>query len=382
MANKRLTLAVCSLLLILAVAAIVLITASDGDGARPSHQNQTNGGNAPGNQPSKPDGMPATDNSTLPSAPNQPPASGCGVLRAYVINVSQADAILIITPANKTILIDAGSGMKKNSASNAVAFLKSRGIGKIDYLIASHYHEDHIGGMDDVFANFEVGSVYDNGNCGNYSSAVQRKFQQLASAHEFIHVKQDMDINADPCLSQARLVVAYDRPQGCWPSGSDTSNENENSVMLRLAYGNTSMFFAGDCEANCEQALISQGTLLRSDFLKVDHHGSATSSTQPFLSAVAPQLFAISTDLNRSVIDGYYHPRQLALGNIYAQGGRAGSVFRTDLEGDIAAVSDGETISVSAPSPATECQLFSGYASANISSYGVIPALAASCKSG
>ncbi len=325
----------------------------------------------------------AANNSTPLGALNLTPASGCGMLRAFVINVSQADAILIITPGNKTLLIDAGSGMKPNSASNAVAFLKRMGVKRIDYLIASHYHEDHIGGMDDVFSNFDVGSVYDNGNCGNYSSGVQREFQRLASSHEFIHVTQDMDIALDACLSQARLIVAYDRPQGCWPSGSDSSDENDNSVMLRIAYGNTSMLFSGDCETGCEQQLVAQGTELHSDFLKVDHHGSGTSSTAPFLAAASPRFFAISTDRNRSVTDGYYHPRQLALGNIYVQGSANswnGSLFRTDLEGDITAVSDGRTISVSAASSASECQLFSGYTSTNVSSYGVIPALAAGCK--
>ncbi|NYZ77389.1 MBL fold metallo-hydrolase [Candidatus Micrarchaeota archaeon] len=319
-----------------------------------------------------------------PQPQNNPPVAvpeGCGLLKVYVINVSQADAILIITPGNKTILIDSGSGMKRNSSANAIAFLKRMHVSRIDYLIASHYHEDHIGGMEDVFSDFEVGTVYDNGNCGSYSSGVQRTFESYLSSRPHVAVSHDMELNIDSCLSGARLLAPYDRPEGCWPSNSDTSNENENSVVLRMVYGNTSFLFAGDCESNCEQALAQKGAEIKSDFLKVDHHGSATSSTPPFLAAVGARYYAISTDRARSVVDGYYHPRQAALSNIYAQGASgAGSLFRTDLNGDIAAISDGRRIDVTVQEVTGRCQLFSGYSSADVSSYGAIPALAAECE--
>lgn len=319
----------------------------------------------------------------LPFGSSDPANFSCGELQIRILNVSQADAILIITPGNKTIMIDSGSGMKKNSASYVLAYLRRSGIKRIDYLIATHYHEDHIGGMEDLFKYFDIGSVYDNGNCGNYSSAVQLSFEGFALSRNFTHVKTDIDLPADPCLDAARMIVAYDRPQGCWPSSKQTSNENDNSILLRIAYRNASFLFAGDCEADCEAELVRQGTMIQSDFLKVGHHGSATSSTKPFLDAVGAGYYAVSVDKVRSISDGYYHPRQAALSNIYAigaSGSDSSRFFRTDLEGDISIVSDGATISIQTGYDAPKCQLWSAYSSSEKSSYSPIPALSGSCK--
>lgn len=321
---------------------------------------------------------------TFFQSPNPPQSNpvpeGCGQLKIYIINVSQADSILIITPQNKTILIDAGSRMKPNSATNAVAFLQLMNITRIDYLIASHYHEDHIGGMPQIFSNFEVGKVYDNGNCGNYSSGVQRDFQLYASRYEFIHVSQDTSLQIDSCFSESKLIAPYASPGKCFNSRSDSSNENENSILLHIIYGNTSFLFTGDCEEKCEEELVASGESIHSDFLKVSHHGSATASSPQFLSAVSASTYAISTDMVRSVTDTYFHPRQILLGNIYARGADAGSLFRTDLNGNIAIVSDGTSIRASSDAPTLLCDLFSGYSSSNVSSYHPIPALTGTCN--
>lgn len=311
--------------------------------------------------------------------PPVPAPENCGPLRIYIINVSQADSILIITPSNKTILIDAGSKMKPHSAANAISFLHQMNITRIDHLIASHYHEDHIGGMPLIFSNFEVGKVYDNGNCGNYSSAAQRDFQLYASRHEFIHIMQDTDFPVDLCFSESKLIAPYAPPGRCFNSNRDTSNENENSLLLRIIYGNTSFLFTGDCEKNCERELLQKGENIRADFLKAGHHGSAMSSSSAFLSAINPSFYAISTDKNRSVTDGYFHPRQIPLSNIYSRGTNENSFFRTDLNGNIAIISDGKSITISSDSSPSLCNLFSGYSSANISSYAPIPALSSRC---
>lgn len=316
-------------------------------------------------------------------AENLPPAEipeGCGLLKIYVINVSQADSILIITPQNKTILIDAGSKMKPNSATNAISFLHRMNITRIDHLIASHYHEDHIGGMESVFSNFEIGRVYDNGNCGNYSSGVQRDFQIYASRYEFIHISQDTNLQIDSCLSESKLIAPYASPGRCFSARSDASNENDNSILLRIVYGNTSFLFMGDCEEKCEQELLQKEENIHSSFLKVGHHGSATSSSQEFLSAISASFYAISADRNRSISDGYFHPRQIPLENIYSMGVNANSLFRTDLNGNIEIISNGNSISIRPSAQSTLCQLFSGYSSSNVSSYGPIPTLSYQCS--
>ncbi len=323
---------------------------------------QQNGTNA---APS-PQTAPAQQNATAQ------PAAGCGNLEVYVLNVSQADSIFIRTPGNRTILIDAGSGMKPNSSSNALAFLKKMNVTKIDYLVASHLHEDHIGGMDNIFTGFSIGTVYDNGNCANLTTQVVKEFLSYAALTMPVSVTTAADIPSDGCLSEAKLIFPYGQPKGC-----SKSNENDNSVLLHLVYGNTSFLFTGDCGAACESAVISQGSTLKSDFLKVAHHGSDTSSSQQFLDAVGAKYYVISTDTARSVTDGYFHPREITLEKLYALSPTG--TYRTDLNGDVKAVSDGSGITVTPAAVSDQCDTFKGYASADASSYSLIPALSGSC---
>jgi len=301
-----------------------------------------------------------------------PPAQkpeGCGNLTIYVLNVSQADSIFIITPGNKTILIDSGSAMKPNSSDRVVEFLKEKNISRIDYLVASHYHEDHIGGMEKIFAAVEIGKVYDNRNCANISTRTAEKFIALRSMADAVVVTGTTDIPLDSCLSENRLIFPL--------SGSCSDDENENSILLHMAYGNTSFLFTGDCGADCESALLQQGISLHSDFLKIGHHGSSTSSSDRFLDAVGAGYYVISVDKTRSVTDSYFHPRAGTLENIYQHSGSA--TFRTDLNGDIKAVSNGGAITIFPEQSANECDIFSGYAGSDENSYSVITQLSARC---
>jgi beta-lactamase superfamily II metal-dependent hydrolase len=299
---------------------------------------------------------------------------GCSDLEVHVLNVSEADAIFIRTPGNKTILIDAGSAMKKNSASAVVSFLDNHGIASLDYVIATHLHEDHIGGMKYIIPTREIGTVYTNGNCVGSASRTTEKFLNYSKTENFKTVSADLNLRSDGCMEEAKLIVAYDRPKGCF------KNENDNSILLRIVYGNTSFLFTGDCEEHCEKELMSQNTELTTQnpkletLLKIGHHGSSTSSGEEFLSAIDAQYLVLSTDWNRSVSDRYFHPRLSTMEKLYGE-----KVYRTDLNGDIKAVSDGSKIMISSEAKADECEIFKGYTSANLSSYSVISKLKDKC---
>jgi len=312
-----------------------------------------------------PELSPSTNQKAIPA----PILGTCGNLTIYILNVSQADSIFIITPGNKTILIDAGSAMKPNSSDRVVEFLKKMNISRIDYLIASHYHEDHIGGMEKVFANAAVGKIFDNGNCANISTRTAEKFFALRSTADTLVVRDMVDLPSDGCFSQAKLI---------FPLGNDCStDENENSILLHLTFGNTSFLFTGDCGGDCESAIVQKGIAIHSDFLKIGHHGSSTSSSNQFLDAVGAGFYVISVDKTRSVTDGYFHPRAGTLEKIYQRSGA--SLFRTDLNGEIKAVSDGGSIIIFPEQNADECDIFSGYAASDVNSYSSITQLSSRC---
>ncbi len=311
------------------------------------------------------------------------PAPTCGLLHVFVLNVSQADAIVIFTPKNKTILIDTGSGSYKDSADHLISFLKARGITRVDSLILTHNHEDHIGGVEMVVGALGaggIGTIYRTQGCDNLSSKSERYIGSFSKLHgsETVSAGREpsiRDISIDDCLRVTRLMNA-----GCIGDG-----ENDNSIVTRIGYGKTTFLFTGDCSTACEKALMQSGENLSADFLKIAHHGSASSSSGAFLDAVDARFYAISSDRNKSVSLGYFHPRQTVLGAIYTRDteGPASTgtgLWRTDLEGDIEAISDGRAVSVSSSGPvADECKLFSGYSSSHATSYGPIPALAGRC---
>ncbi|MDQ3902613.1 MAG: MBL fold metallo-hydrolase [Thermoproteota archaeon] len=248
------------------------------------------------------------------------------------IDVGQGDSILVMLPNTKTLLIDGGD---PQSSSKLLATLQQYNLSRIDMIVATHPHADHIGGLVDVIKNVkEVGEVLDSGQV--HTTKIFEDFLDVIDAKQIPirSVREGDSINLDPSVTINVL-----NPPATLPNGADNEAEfNDNSVVLKLTYGEFSAFLTGDMQQTNEARLVSENaTALDADVLKAGHHGSRTSSSLPFLNAVKPQVVIISLGAGNT----YGHPHQEALDRILAAGTKY--VFRTDLDGTITLTSDGTT---------------------------------------
>lgn len=233
-------------------------------------------------------------------------------------DVGQADSILVQS-AGVNMLIDAGTN---NMGNTVVQNLKDLGITKIDYLVGTHPHEDHIGGMDDVINNFEIGTIY------------MPKVQTNTKTFEDV-----LDAISNKGLTITTPEVGYVFEVGntkcevmCAGTGTTEENSNLNlsSIVIRMVYGEESFLFMGDAEEKNESSRQwSQTTVL-----KVGHHGSDTSSSESFLNQVKPEISVISVGINNT----YGHPKKTTLDKLNAL---ETSIYRTDQNGTITITCDG-----------------------------------------
>ena len=226
-------------------------------------------------------------------------------LNVLFMYVGQADSTFI-KYKNKTMLIDAGNNEDGN---NIVKFLKSKGINKLDYIVGTHYDEDHIGGLDDIINNFDIGKFYlSNGgelgpNYYNLEKAAKKK--NLAITIPKVGDKIDFgDVNME--------VMAA--------SKFDGKNDNNASIVIQAKYGSRRYLFMGDLEKQ-EEAKRKWNEV---DVLKAGHHGSNTSSTQEFLNQVKPKYVFVSVGKNNK----YRLPNVKAMERIEKTGAK---IFRTDV---------------------------------------------------
>lgn len=258
-------------------------------------------------------------------------SAGNGTMEVHFIDAGQADAIFIRLPDGKIMQIDAG---KNNTGDEITDYIKSQGVEKVDYLIGTHPHEDHIGGLDNVIKEFDIGKIYmprvspsETPTTQTYEdvlTAVKNKGLTITAPHA-----GDIIIEGESYTAE---VLS--------PKREDYTDLNEYSIVIKLTYGSEKFLFMGDAEAINEREIIDAGYDIDADVLKLGHHGSSTSSTADFLKKVSPDYAVISCGAGNS----YGHPHDEVLercSNLKI------NILRTDTDGTVVMKTDGESIEVS-----------------------------------
>lgn len=244
-----------------------------------------------------------------------------GNLVVSFIDVGQADSILIQCDT-QTMLIDAGNN---DDGQLVEDYLKSRNITKIDYLVGTHPHEDHIGGLDYIIDNFEIEKVY-----MPKKTATTKTFKDVVNSLN----KKAIKPIAPKVGESFKIGSANATILGPVKEYEDA---NDNSIVIKLDYQDTSFLFTGDAESISEKDIIKTGANLKADVLKLGHHGSRTSSSDKFLDEVNPRYAIISCEKDND----YGHPHVQTMDKMKE---RKIDVYRTDEEGTIVATSDGKNI--------------------------------------
>lgn len=247
-------------------------------------------------------------------------------LKVHFIDVGQADCILIELPTDEEILIDAGN---RADASTIINYIEKLNINDIEYFVLTHPHEDHIGSAPDVLENFVVEKIYMPD-----TSADSQIYKETIKAIENENAQLIKAKVGEKIIDQNNLTFDVLAPSSMW-----YSETNEFSLVTKLVYKDTSFIFTGDAESVSELEMVEDGINLKSDLLKVGHHGGQTSTSQIFLDAVNPDYAVISVGKDNS----YGHPHKKALDRLNALGAK---IYRTDELGTIIAISDGFEISI------------------------------------
>ena len=267
-----------------------------------------------------------------PEAPvsGESPASRGGQLRVSFLDVGQGDSALVQLPGGKSVLIDGGPS---GAGPKVIDAIRGAGVNRIDLLIGSHPHEDHIGGLMDVLKAVPVTEALDPAYV--HGTALQRNYLQLLKTKGVKTTRARAGQRYDLGPNAGLEILA---PEDPLIKGTQ-ADANNNSIVARLVYGKTAFLFTGDMEEAERQRLL-QNTVpdaLRANVLKVAHHGSHNGTDPELLKAVAPEYAVIS--LARG--NDYGHPHREALEQLRSAGI---PVLRTDERGTVAFTSDGERV--------------------------------------
>lgn len=204
----------------------------------------------------------------------------------YALNVGQGDSTLIVFPNGQNMLVDAGTA---ESAYYISSFLKGLKIKKIDYLVATHPHADHIGGIVSVMKDFEIGQVWDSGY--NHGSKTQRDFYKLIQSRKIPYGKPKAGYKTEIGGADVEVLAPV----------RELSDPNNNSIVIRIEYGKTGFLLTGDME-KAERETV--GTFPQTTVLKIAHHGGVSGTDEKFLRQVNPRVATFSYETGNS----YGHP--------------------------------------------------------------------------
>lgn len=243
-------------------------------------------------------------------------------LEIHCLDVGQGDSTLI-AGSSQIMLIDAAEQEYSDEIS---LYLREKGVKKIDVLVATHPHDDHIGGMADLMDQFRIGCL-----------VLTEEYSSSSAYQEMLSAAEDYNISIIVPSPGETIPFADASCTVLGPLSIDEDNSNNNSIILRIEFGENKFLFTGDAEKEEERELIESGTDLSADFLHAGHHGSDTSSNSFFLSRVNPDCTVISCGVGNS----FGHPSPEALERLKKW---SGQIFRTDLEGTIVISSDGRQL--------------------------------------
>ena len=252
-----------------------------------------------------------------------------GTIEVHFLDVGQGDSILVRN-GDRCMLVDGGP---IDEGQTVAAYLRGQGIKTIDVLVSTHPHADHIGGLLTVLKEFPVNVVYDSGQ--PHTTQTYEEYLTLIDQKNIRFKVPERDDTID--LGPGVTVQVISPP----PGGIGGDDLNENSVVLKITHGSVSFLLASDTGFEAEDIMLDSGYDLRSQVLKVGHHGSKSSSGKAFLKAVDPQVSVIEVGAGNS----YNHPAQATLDRLEAVGS---TVYRTDRDGNVVVTSDGKGIIVSA----------------------------------
>lgn len=249
-------------------------------------------------------------------------------LIVHFLDVGQGDSIFIELPNGKTMLVDAGENYH---GQGIIDYVQTIGYHKLDYVVATHPHEDHIGSMPYIVRNFEIGSIYMpdvTANTATFESllkAIKAKGLRVKNGRTGVHIIKDGELTAD--------IIAPDKP--------DESNLNNSSIVLLLTFGNVSYLLTGDAETKELNAIRAD---MHATVLKAGHHGSKTSTTQTLLKKISPSVTVISCGKNND----YGHPHAEVLKMLKSVNS---SVYCTDRDQTVIVATDGSSLTVSTGNP-------------------------------